>query len=125
MKHQLAVEVLLAFAVGIAFLCCIGMLVMRDAYQRLHYLAPASAISPFLIMIAVLVEEKLTQAGIKTILVVAVMFVMNAILSHATARAFRIRELGQVLPRPDQGHVPVLGVDVEPEKTLPQEERVA
>ncbi len=125
MKHQLLVEVLLVLAVVIAFICCIGMMVMRDAYQRLHYLAPASSISPVLIMIAVLVEEKLTQAGIKAILVAAVMFVMNAILSHATARAFRIRELGQALPRSDQGHVPIVGVDVAPEKMLPQEERAA
>ncbi len=122
MKHQLSVEILLACAVAIAFVCTVGMLVMRDAYQRLHYLAPAASISPVLIMIAVLLEEKLTQSGIKSILVAAVMFVMNAILSHATARAFRIRELGQVLPRPDQGRVPVV---VAPEETLPQEERAA
>jgi hypothetical protein len=53
-------------------------------------------------------------------------FVMNAALSHATARAFRIRELGQLLPRPEQpAVVPVLGVDVEPETVLPEEEKAA
>jgi multisubunit Na+/H+ antiporter MnhG subunit len=125
-SHPLAVEILLAIAFLVALASCIGMAVMHDAYQRLHYLAPAASISPVLIMVAVLLEEGVKQAGIKAILVAAVTFVMNAVLSHATARAFRIRELGQLLPRPEQqAGVPVVGVDVEPEKVLPDEEKAA
>jgi multicomponent Na+:H+ antiporter subunit G len=124
--HPLAVGIVLASAVAVALASCVGMAVMRDPYQRLHYLAPAASISPALIMIAVLLEEGLKQAGIKAMLVATVTFVMNAALSHATARAFRIRELGQLLPRPEQpAVVPVLGVDVEPETVLPEEEKAA
>ncbi len=126
MTHPLAVEILLAAAVAVALASCIGMVVMRDAFQRLHYLAPAACISPVLIMVAVLLEEGVKQAGIKAILVAAVTFVMNAVLSHATARALRIRELGQLLPRPEQKDVvPVIGVDVQPERVLPEEEQAA
>jgi len=124
--HALAIEILLAVAVIVAMASCIGMAVMRDPYQRLHYLSPASCISPVLIMMAVLLHEGLKQAGIKAILIAAMAFVMNAVLSHATARAFRIRQLGQLLPPAEQpGAVPVIGVDVEPEKLLPQEEKAA
>jgi len=124
--HALAIEILLAVAVIVAMASCIGMAVMRDPYQRLHYLSPASCISPVLIMMAVLLHEGLKQAGIKAILIAAMAFVMNAVLSHATARAFRIRQLGQLLPQAEEpGAVPVIGVDVEPEKLLPQEEKAA
>ena len=126
MTHALAIEILLAVAVIVAMASCIGMAVMRDPYQRLHYLSPASCISPVLIMMAVLLHEGLKQAGIKAILIAAMAFVMNAVLSHATARAFRIRQLGQLLPQAEEpGAVPVIGVDVEPEKLLPQEEKAA
>lgn len=126
MSHPLIIEILLAIAVLTALASCIGMLVMRDPYQRLHYLSPAASISPILIMVAVVLQEGLKQAGIKAILIAAVMFVMNAVLSHATARAFRIRELGQLLPRADQKDVvPIIGIDVEPEKVLPEEEKAA
>jgi multicomponent Na+:H+ antiporter subunit G len=124
--HPLATEVLLALAVAVALASCLGMAVMRDPYQKLHYLAPAASIGPVLIMIAVLLEEGLKQAGIKAILVAAVTFIMNAVLSHATARAFRIRELGQLLPgRTQQAVVPLVGVDVKPERVLPEEEKAA
>ena len=126
MTHPLAVEILLALAVAVALASCIGMAVMRDPYQRLHYLSPASSISPVLIMIAVLLAEGLKQAGLKAILIAAATFVMNAVLSHATARAFRIRELGQLLPQPEQDAVvPVVGRDVDPKKLLPEEEQAA
>jgi multicomponent Na+:H+ antiporter subunit G len=124
--HPLAIKILLALAVAVALASCLGMAVMRDPYQKLHYLAPAASISPVLIMIAVLLEEGLKQAGIKAILVAAVTFIMNAVLSHATARAFRIRELGQLLPgRTQQAVVPLVGVDVKPERVLPEEEKAA
>ena len=70
MSHPPTIEVLLAIAVLTAMASCVGMLVMRDAYQRLHYLSPAASITPILIMIAVLLQEGLKQAGIKMILTI-------------------------------------------------------
>ena len=50
---------------------------------------------------AVLVEEPLSSAGIKAVLVALIMVVTGPILLHATARAARIRERGRwvVLPK--------------------------
>lgn len=36
----IAVEVLLAIAVSIALLCCLGILLMKDFYERLHLPGP-------------------------------------------------------------------------------------
>ena len=40
--RELAVLVLLALGVGVTLLSCVGVLVMRDPYDRLHYTAPAT-----------------------------------------------------------------------------------
>jgi multicomponent Na+:H+ antiporter subunit G len=91
----LAVAALLALGVAVTWLSCLGVLVMRDPYDRLHYTAPASALAPVLIAAAVVVEEGLSAAGIKALLVALVLVGTNPVLGHATARAARIREYGQ------------------------------
>jgi monovalent cation/proton antiporter MnhG/PhaG subunit len=92
---ELAVAALLALGVAVTWLSCLGVLVMRDPYDRLHYTAPASALAPVLIAAAVVVEEGLSAAGIKAVLVALVLVGTNPVLGHATARAARIREYGQ------------------------------
>jgi monovalent cation/proton antiporter MnhG/PhaG subunit len=91
----LAVAVLLALGVAVTWLSCLGVLLMRDPYDRLHYTAPASALAPVLIGAAVVVEEGLSAAGIKAALIALVLVGTNPVLGHATARAARIREHGQ------------------------------
>jgi monovalent cation/proton antiporter MnhG/PhaG subunit len=91
----LAVAVLLALGVAVTWLSCLGVLLMRDPYDRLHYTAPASALAPVLIAAAVVVTEGLSAAGVKALLVAFVLVATNPVLGHATARAARIREHGQ------------------------------
>jgi multisubunit Na+/H+ antiporter MnhG subunit len=81
--------------------------VMRDAYQRLHFSAPVVIISMLLIVIAVFVEESDRQARIKVTLIFVLMLVMNSVLSHATARAIRIRQMGRWNPSAEE-QIPVL-----------------
>ena len=94
----------MAVLLGVAGLCvvisCLGVLVMRDALDRLHFTAPAGAIAPVAVATAVLVEEPLSSAGIKAVIVALLLVVTTPVLSHATARAARIREHGRwrVLP---------------------------
>lgn len=95
-----AVAVLLVVGVGIELACCIGVLVMRSLYDKLHYTSPATTVGALAIAAAVVVEESFTQAGIKAILVFLVMLVTNPVLTHATARAARVRELGRWQPGP-------------------------
>jgi multicomponent Na+:H+ antiporter subunit G len=93
--RELAVAALLVVGVGATFLSCVGVLVMRNAYDRLHYTAPAATIAPVAIAAAVVLEERLSAAGIKAVLVALVLLITNPVLGHATARAARIRELGE------------------------------
>ncbi|MBV8780439.1 MAG: monovalent cation/H(+) antiporter subunit G [Phycisphaerae bacterium] len=86
---------LVGVAVLLAILCALGLAIMRDAYQRLHFTTPVVSISSLLIAIAVWLEDGDWQARIKVILIALILCVMNAILSHATARAVRIRNVAR------------------------------
>ncbi len=85
------VAVLLTLGVAGILLSCAGLVVMRAPLDRLHFTAPASTIAPVLIAAAVLVEEPLSSAGIKAVIVALLIIVTTPVLSHATARAARIR----------------------------------
>jgi monovalent cation/proton antiporter MnhG/PhaG subunit len=85
---------LLAVAVLLVFVCAIGVLVMRDPYQRLHYIAPPTTVSVLLITLAVWIDEPQRQAGLKMIVITILLGLMNGVVTHATARAFRIRAKG-------------------------------
>jgi multicomponent Na+:H+ antiporter subunit G len=91
----LLVAALLVVGVGVTLAACVGVLVMRDAYDRLHYTAPATTIAPLAIAAAIVLEERLSAAGIKALLVALALLVTNPVLTHATARAARIRQLGE------------------------------
>jgi monovalent cation/proton antiporter MnhG/PhaG subunit len=92
--HDLLVGGLLAIAVLLVLMCAIGVLVMRDPYQRLHYIAPPTTISVSLITLAVWLDEPQRQAGLKMIVITIALGLMNGVVTHASARAFRIRAKG-------------------------------
>ena len=98
--QDVVVGLLLAGGVASVLLSCVGLVVMRTAMDRLHFTAPAGTIAPVLFAVAVLVEEPLSSAGIKAAIVALLIIVTTPSLSHATARAARIREHGRfkVLP---------------------------
>jgi len=89
---SIAVAVLLGFGVLVELACCIGVLVMDDAFDKLHYLGPAAIVGPLAVAAAVIVRESLSEAGIKAILTAALLIVASPVLSHATARALYIRQ---------------------------------
>jgi multisubunit Na+/H+ antiporter MnhG subunit len=86
------VAVLIGLAVAVELCCCIGVLVMDGAYDKLHYLGPASIVGPLLVAAAVVVRESLSQAGIKALLTAGLLIVSSPVLTHATARALYIRQ---------------------------------
>jgi monovalent cation/proton antiporter MnhG/PhaG subunit len=104
--RTVAVAALLTVGVGVELACCLGVLVMRDVYDKLHYTAPATTIGSLAIALAVVVEESLSQAGIKALLVFGALLVTNPVLTHATARAARVRQLGGWEPDPGGGSRP-------------------
>ncbi len=103
---HIAVTVLLAIAVIVALICCLGLVLMKDFYERLHYMATVSTISSVCVLAAVVVQEGWGQATLKTIVIVLVLFFMNATLTHATARAARVRQLGHWTADPEE-NIPV------------------
>ena len=82
--HPIITGTLLAVAVALAMVCSIGVMVMRDAYQRLQFSAPVVAVSMLLIAIAVFIEEPDSQARIKVVLIYVSLLVTNSTLNHAT-----------------------------------------
>ncbi|MDP9234213.1 MAG: monovalent cation/H(+) antiporter subunit G [Actinomycetota bacterium] len=93
--QRVLVILFLTGGVAVELMCCIGVLVMRQFYNRLHYLGPASTLGAFLIGAALVVQNALKQQGVKSILVVVLLVTVGPVLTHATARAARIREFGR------------------------------
>ncbi|TMA22280.1 MAG: monovalent cation/H(+) antiporter subunit G [Deltaproteobacteria bacterium] len=91
---KIAIDVLLALAVGIALLSSIGIAVMRDPYQRIHFITPPASLSGICVVLALFLGEKQKQAGGKAVLIVFLLYFMNSVVSHATARAHFVREKG-------------------------------
>ena len=110
MNHPIAVGVLLALAALTGFFSALGVLVMRDPFQRMHFPAVAVTFCSLLIIVAVWIDEKDPQARIKVILVGLILYVMNAILTSASAKAVRVRQAGHWEPHP-QENIPVIGRD--------------
>jgi multicomponent Na+:H+ antiporter subunit G len=100
--RDLAVVALLVLGVGVTLLSCAGVLVMRNPYDRLHYTGPAAVLAPVAIAAAVVLEERLSAAGIKALLVALLLLVTNPVLTHATARAGRIRQFGEWTVQPGE-----------------------
>ena len=96
--HPIIVAVLLAAAVGVCLASAVGVAVGRTAYDRLQYATPVAALAVALMAVAVWVGEPDWQARIKATLVAAVLFVANAVLSHATAKAVAVRDAGRWPP---------------------------
>lgn len=88
---SVVVVALVAVGVAIELACCVGVLVMDDAFDKLHFLGPAAIVGPLLIAVAVVVRESFSQAGIKALVTAALLIVASPVLTHATARALYIR----------------------------------
>ena len=92
--REVIIDILLGLAVLIVFASSVGVLVMRDAYQKLHYVTPIAVVAPVLVGLAVLVKSGFTENSVQTWLAVAFMLAGGPFLTHATIRAARIRAEG-------------------------------
>jgi monovalent cation/proton antiporter MnhG/PhaG subunit len=94
----IAVWALIVFGVAVELACCVGVLVMRDAYDKLHYIGPATILGPVAFAAAILTWEGLSQAGVKAALIAVLLIVASPVLTHATARALYIRQRDHLEP---------------------------
>jgi multisubunit Na+/H+ antiporter MnhG subunit len=96
--QQVVADVLLGLAAALVLASSVGILVMRDAYQRLHYVTPIALIAPLIVGLAVLVRSGWSENSSETWLAVLFMVIGGPFLTHATIRAARIREKGDWRP---------------------------
>jgi multicomponent Na+:H+ antiporter subunit G len=89
--REVVATVLLVGGVALAVIAGLGLLLMRDALERLHYvglLIPAACCAG----LAVFVREGFSLIGNKALLLAAFLLVTSPVVSHVTARA--IHRLG-------------------------------
>jgi multisubunit Na+/H+ antiporter MnhG subunit len=91
-------DILLGLAVLMVAGASLGVLLMRDAYQKLHFVTPAALVAPILVALAVLVQVGAYENTGETFLACAFMVIAGPFLSHATIRAIRVREKGDWRP---------------------------
>jgi monovalent cation/proton antiporter MnhG/PhaG subunit len=91
-------SVLLSSVVLLCWLGVLGMWRMKEPMQALHYLSLPATAGAILLTFAVLISQGLGQAFWKTVLIAAILMATNSVVTHATARAFRARELGHWEP---------------------------
>ena len=91
---SIVADVLLGLAVAVVLSASVGVLVMRDAYAKLHFVTPAALVAPALVALAVFVQMGLYENTGETFVALLFMVIAGPYLSHATIRAIRIRETG-------------------------------
>jgi monovalent cation/proton antiporter MnhG/PhaG subunit len=91
-RHVVA-TVLLVAGVGIELLAVVGVAVMRDVYDRLHYVGLAG-FGALLIGASILVRESFSLIGDKAFATGVLIVLLSPVLVHTTARSLRVRERG-------------------------------
>lgn len=88
-----AVEIVL-LVVGIAGVAvgCVGLLMARDTYLRLHYLGPASSLGAPLIIAALVVHQGLSVSAVKLVLIGVLLIGSGAVTVAALGRAAAQRQ---------------------------------
>jgi len=103
---ELASDVLLGLGVAAELLCVLGVVVYRSVYDRLHYAAAATTVSPACVVVAIALKEGVNSSGIETLVAGLLLFLLNPVLTHATARAARSHEGGTFGPRAGERRAP-------------------
>jgi multisubunit Na+/H+ antiporter MnhG subunit len=94
MSWRLVVATILLIAGSVLeLLAVLGVCVMRNAYDRLHYVGLAG-FGALLVGVSILVRESFSLIGDKALLTGGLLVVTGPILAHTTARSLLIRELG-------------------------------
>jgi multicomponent Na+:H+ antiporter subunit G len=86
--------VLLVAGTAVALLACLGVLLMDDALDRLHFQGALTA-AALLIGAAVLVRESFSLIGDRAVIVAVLVLVANPVLTHATGRALHKRRVNR------------------------------
>ncbi len=72
------------------------MVRMREPMQALHFLALPASLGIVAVALATWLQTGWSQVALKTTLIAAILLLFNSVVTHATARAFRLRALGHL-----------------------------
>jgi multisubunit Na+/H+ antiporter MnhG subunit len=86
--------VLLCLGGGLGVTAAIGVTVMRDWQDRVHYVGLAS-FGVFLISLSILVRESFSVIGNKALATGVLLLLAGPVMVHVTLRSGRIRSLGE------------------------------
>jgi multisubunit Na+/H+ antiporter MnhG subunit len=92
--RAIATDVMLGLAVLIVAGSAAGVLVMKNAADRLHFLTPASVVAPALVAVAILIRQGLDENTGEAFVALLFLIIAGPYLSHATIRAIRVRAHG-------------------------------
>ena len=81
--------VLVGAGVAVQVFACLGVMMMRDALDRLHYVG-ASAAGIACLCAAVVVSAGPSLIALKALLAAGFLLVTGPVLAHATARAIHL-----------------------------------
>ena len=101
LRHILT-EVFLWIGVGLVLCGALGIVVMRDALDRLHLPALAS-LGALFVAIAVVIEKSFSLVGDEALLAALFLVVVSPIVTHAIARGILIAERGDWRLGDDEG----------------------
>lgn len=90
---HIATTVLLIAGVALQLFAVLGLLVMRSAFDRLHYVGLAGY-GALLMGISIVVRESWSLIGDKALITGAVLMFVGPVLVHTTVRSFLTRERG-------------------------------
>jgi len=93
--------VLVIAGTALELLSVLGLCVMRDAFDRLHFVGLAG-FGALLICVAVVFRESFSLIGDKALLVAVVLVVSGPVLVHSTARSLLSHELGDWRKKADE-----------------------
>lgn len=90
---EVVTTVLLVAGVGLEVVAVLGVTVMRDVFDRLHYVGLVGY-GALLVGASILVQESFSLLGDKAMAIGILYVVFSPVLVHTTARSIRTRERG-------------------------------
>ena len=102
---RVAADVTLGAGVLAQLVCCLGVVWMRDVFDRLHFAGAGTTVGPVLIGVSVALTGFSSPSGtVQSLAALAFLVVLGPVLTHATGRAARDLlhgDLGPTRDRPD------------------------
>jgi multicomponent Na+:H+ antiporter subunit G len=90
LRHILT-EVFLWLGVALLLLAAVGVVALRDVFDRLH-LSGLAAVGALCVAVAIVIEKSFSLVGDEALLAAVVLVVVSPVATHAIGRAARIAD---------------------------------